>query len=282
MEDVKLYVERVGVDPASGADIRIARRESTSWHKDIVAELINQVLRCGATLIIIAVLTACDDRQVSYFPDYAAIPEQSGQTNSGLRYRRFPFLATLRERAGPVTWIVMLACVLVYIAMSLIGDQTVMVWLAWPFDPVLKFEVWRYFTHIFMHFSLMHILFNLLWWWYLGGAVEKRLGSGKLIVITVISALLSGYVQQKFSGPWFGGLSGVVYALMGYVWLRGERDPQSGIYLQRGLIIFALLWIVAGWFDWFGMSMANGAHIAGLIVGLAMAFVDTLNARKRT
>ncbi|MDI5817465.1 hypothetical protein MJI46_32535, partial [Salmonella enterica subsp. enterica serovar Cerro] len=42
------------------------------------------------------------------------------QTNSGLRYRRFPFLATLRERAGPVTWIVMLACVVVYIAMSLI------------------------------------------------------------------------------------------------------------------------------------------------------------------
>lgn len=78
MEDVKLYVELVGVDPASGADIRIARRESTSWHKDIVAELINQVLRCGATLIIVAVLTACDDRQVSYFPDYAAIPEQSG------------------------------------------------------------------------------------------------------------------------------------------------------------------------------------------------------------
>ncbi len=131
-------------------------------------------------------------------PRYLAASWQSGQTNSGLRYRRFPFLATLRERAGPVTWIVMLACVVVYIAMSLIGDQTVMVWLAWPFDPVLKFEVWRYFTHIFMHFSLMHILFNLLWWWYLGGAVEKRLGSGKLIVITVISALLSGYVQQKF------------------------------------------------------------------------------------
>ena len=77
------------------------------------------------------------------------------------------------------------------------------------------------------------------------------------------------------------GESGVVYALMGYVWLRGERDPQSGIYLQRGLIIFALIWIVAGWFDLFGMSMANGAHIAGLAVGLAMAFVDSLNARKR-
>ncbi len=44
MEDVKLYVELVGVDPVSGADICLARRESTAWHKDIVAELINQVL----------------------------------------------------------------------------------------------------------------------------------------------------------------------------------------------------------------------------------------------
>ena len=88
----------------------------------------------------------------------------------------------------------------------------------------------------------------------------------------------------KFDGDdmTFGGLSGVVYALMGYVWLRGERDPQSGIFLQRGLIIFALIWIVAGWFDVFGMSMANGAHIAGLAVGLAMAFADTMNVRKRT
>lgn len=93
--------------------------------------------------------------------------------------------------------------------------------------------------------------------WRRGG---KRIGSGKLVVITVISALLSGFVQHQFSGPWFGGLSGVVYALMGYVWLRGERDPQSGIYLQRGLILFSLVWLIAGWFDVFGMAIANGAR----------------------
>ena len=215
-------------------------------------------------------------------PRYLAASWQSGQTNSGLHYRRFPFLAALKAGAGPVTMTIMAACILVFILMSVLGDQAVMIWLAWPYDDSLKFELWRYFTHALMHFSFVHILFNLLWWWYLGGAVEKRLGSGKLIVITVISALLSGYVQQKFSGPWFGGLSGVVYALMGYVWLRGERDPQSGIFLQRGLIIFALIWIVAGWFDLFGMSMANGAHIAGLAVGLAMAFADTIHVRKRT
>lgn len=215
-------------------------------------------------------------------PRYLAASWESGHTNSGLQYRRFPFLATLKGNAGPFTLLIAALCLVVFIIMNIVGDQPVMLLLAWPYDPSLKFELWRYFTHAFMHFSLMHILFNLLWWWYLGGAVEKRLGSGKLIVITVISALLSGFIQHKFGGPWFGGLSGVVYALMGYVWLRGERDPESGVYLQRGLILFSLVWLVAGWFDLFGMSIANGAHVAGLVVGLAMAFADTQNVRKRT
>ena len=215
-------------------------------------------------------------------PRYLAASWQSGNTNSGLHYQRFPFLATLRQNAGPFTWSMLIACIAVFVLQTVIGDRPVMLLLAWPYDPSLKFEVWRYFSHALMHFSLMHILFNLLWWWYLGGAVEKRIGSGKLVVITVISALLSGFVQHQFSGPWFGGLSGVVYALMGYVWLRGERDPQSGVYLQRGLILFSLVWLIAGWFDVFGMSIANGAHVAGLVTGLAMAFVDTQNVRKRT
>lgn len=213
---------------------------------------------------------------------YLAASWRTGHTDSGLAYRRFPFIATLRERAGPFTIGLAIACIAVYILMLTVGDQTVMSWLAWPYDPSLEFEFWRYFTHALLHFSIMHIAFNLLWWWYLGGPVEKRLGSGKLIVLTVIAALLSGFVQHKFSGAWFGGLSGVVYALMGYVWLRGERDPDSGIHLERGLMAFALIWIVAGWFDLFGMAIANAAHVAGLAVGLAMAFADTLHARKRT
>ncbi|MGS6321736.1 rhomboid family intramembrane serine protease GlpG, partial [Enterobacter hormaechei] len=48
------------------------------------------------------------------------------------------------------------------------------------------------------------------------------------------------------------------------------------------LITFALIWLIAGWFDLFGMSIANGAHVTGLAVGLAMALADTLHARKRT
>lgn len=215
-------------------------------------------------------------------PRYMAASWSTGQTNSGLSYRRYPFFASLRARTGPFTLLIIAACVVVFVIQQIVGDRAVLLQLAWPFDPALKFELWRYFSHALMHFSLLHILFNLMWWWYLGGEVEKRIGTGKLVVLTVISALLSGFMQNYFGSPWFGGLSGVVYALMGYVWLRGERDPDSGVRLERGMIVFAVLWIVAGWLDWFGFNMANGAHVAGLLVGLAMALADTLHARKRT
>lgn len=213
---------------------------------------------------------------------YLAASWNTGHTGSGLRYQRYPFLATITQKAGPFTMVIMAACVLVFILMQAVGDRAVMVWLAWPYKDSLHYELWRYFSHALMHFSILHITFNLLWWWYLGGPVEKRLGSSKLITLTLVSALLSGFVQYKFGGPLFGGLSGVVYALMGYVWLRGERDPESGIYMQRGLMVFAVLWIVIGFFDVLGMSIANAAHISGLVVGLAMALVDTMHARKRT
>lgn len=77
-----------------------------------------------------------------------------------------------------------------------------------------------------------------MWWWYLGGQVEKRLGAGKLLQIALVAAFMSGWAQSLFSGSNFGGLSGVVYALMGYVWWCGERAPQMGINMPRGLMVF--------------------------------------------
>lgn len=41
-------------------------------------------------------------------PRYLAASWQAGHTGSGLHYRRYPFFAALRERAGPVTWVIRL------------------------------------------------------------------------------------------------------------------------------------------------------------------------------
>lgn len=205
---------------------------------------------------------------------YQAASWQSGTTRTGLRYPAFSFVGELRQRAGPLTLAVLVVTIAVYLLMQFYGVERMMLLLSYP-ESGQGMQLWRWFSHILLHFSLLHILFNLMWWWYLGGPVEKTLGTRKLSVILLLSAALSGWVQSWFSGVYFGGLSGVVYALMGYVWLRGERQPDGPLHLQRGLMVFSVLWLVAGYFDIFGMSIANGAHIAGLVVGLLMAWWDT-------
>lgn len=211
---------------------------------------------------------------------YLAASWHTGNTQSSLQYEHYSYWQRIRSQAGPLTMAVMIICIAVYLVQQIYGDQTVMGWLAWPVDSSQFIELWRWFTPSFLHFSILHILFNLMWWWYLGGPVEKRLGSGKLFTIALISALLSGWGQSIFSGIYFGGLSGVVYALMGYVWLTGELKPDRGLSLPRGLMVFALVWLVLGYFNVMGLAIANAAHVFGLVVGLIMAFCDTRTPRK--
>lgn len=212
-------------------------------------------------------------------PRYLAASWESGSSNANIVYRKSDTLANLRSQAGPLTLSVIVICVVVYGLMQ-VFDNTMFNLLAYPSDSSQYIQIWRWVSHAFLHFSLMHILFNLVWWWYLGGPLERRLGTGKLLEITVLSAILSGYGQAIFSGSSFGGLSGVVYALMGYSWLSGERAPERGIYMQCSLMIFALVWLAVGYFDMLGVSVANAAHIGGLVVGLALAWWDTRSSKR--
>lgn len=76
-----------------------------------------------------------------------------------------------------------------------------MSWLAWPYNSSQYLQIWRWVSHAFLHFSLLHILFNLMWWWYLGGQMEKRLGTSKLLVLTIVSAVFSGWGNHSSAVP---------------------------------------------------------------------------------
>ena len=136
-------------------------------------------------------------------------------------------------------------------------------------------EVWRLVTPILIHFGFMHILFNMLWLRDLGGLFEARLRSWYLALFVIVVAAISNYAQYRIEGsPQFGGMSGVVYGLIGYVWVRGRFDPAAGLHLDKQSLILALVWFVLCFTGWLG-PVANTAHAAGLIVGAAWAFLDS-------
>lgn len=155
-------------------------------------------------------------------------------------------------------------------------------WLAIPVETWLAFEwpwqrgqIWRLFTPVFLHFSVLHLLFNLAWWWYLGGRTEQRYGVFKLAVLLISGALIPNVLQAMVSDTLFGGMSGVTYALVGYLWLR-ERNftDKSQITVTNGLFIFMLCWLILGFTHLLGFNTANLAHLGGLLVGLSQGWWD--------
>lgn len=139
-------------------------------------------------------------------------------------------------------------------------------------------EVWRLISPMLIHMSFLHIIFNMLWLRDLGGMIETVEGTGKLLALVVVSAAVSNWAQYVIGGsPLFGGMSGVVYALLGYVWLKGKYQPGSGLFLHKQTVTMMLIWLLICFTGWLG-PIANWAHLGGLIVGAGWGYAATRTA----
>lgn len=182
----------------------------------------------------------------------------------------------LARQAGVVTFIVFLAVLITALMQWLIAPtETISQLIFTPRGvPELSFsQPWRFITPILLHFSATHLVFNLFWWWYLGGRTELAYGSGILAIVTIITAIVSNYFQWATSGPLFGGLSGVVYGLLGFAMVVAWKKPSHPLSLPPFLLIFMIGWLLLGYTDILWVNVANQAHAVGLISGIVLGFI---------
>lgn len=139
-------------------------------------------------------------------------------------------------------------------------------------------QVWRVFTPMFIHFGLVHILFNMLWLKDLGAMIERYRGSFYFGLLVLVIAVVSNVAQYVVSAPNFGGMSGVVYGLLGYIWMKGKYDPASGLFLHQTTVAMMMIW--------FGLCLtglmgpiANTVHGVGLAIGVAWGYLSARRAR---
>ncbi|WEM42387.1 rhomboid family intramembrane serine protease GlpG [Photobacterium sp. DA100] len=210
-----------------------------------------------------------------YDRKYQAASWDVAESRTAKFYYRSPsLLGLIRAQAGPFTLLVMAASVAIYLLWLFGMQQPVFSLMHFPLMDGDEWQLWRFFSHALIHFSTLHVIFNCLWWWILGGQLERHSGSAKLLQVFLISALVSGFAQFWFHGPNFGGLSGVVYALLGYIWWMGWLAPQRGLSIPKPYVVFMLVWLVLGFADILGMSVANMAHLFGLLSGCALGWAD--------
>lgn len=136
-------------------------------------------------------------------------------------------------------------------------------------------QYWRLLTPIFIHFGLLHITFNMLWLWDLGRRVEIVQSGWRLLGITLLIGVGSNIAQAVYGGvSVFGGMSGVIYGLLGYCWAWGHlrRDPR--LLVPTPVLAIMLGWLViclVGFTEFLGVgAVANAAHVGGLIMGLVL------------
>jgi len=142
----------------------------------------------------------------------------------------------------------------------------------------IDYEFWRLISPIFIHFSVAHLAFNSLWVYILGTRIENLEGFKKLILLIIFSGSLSNFAESAASGAIiFGGLSGCVYGLLGYCYIKEFIHKRFSFGMPPAIYIFMIVWLALGYLDilnLFGFGkIANTAHLTGLICGISFALI---------
>jgi len=137
-------------------------------------------------------------------------------------------------------------------------------------------EWWRMFTCMFLHIGLLHLLFNMVALWNVGGFMERLLGSTGFLVLYVVAGLL-GSVASVAWNPFVisAGASGAIFGLLGAgLILEFEATGRlAGNYLTLIIVNLVFTFAIPG--------ISIGGHIGGLIGGIVGALVLTRFGRGR-
>lgn len=160
------------------------------------------------------------------------------------------------------------------------------------FEKIKDGEVWRLFTPALLHNDLLHLLFNMIWILILGKQMEEKIGVVRFGMFVLITGIFSNTCQYMMTGSNFIGISGVICAMITFIWFRQKRAVWEGYQLLPMTMGFITVFILA----LVGMQtlsfileiqgaspfiphVANTAHISGALIGYIFSRTDIF-ARK--
>ncbi len=156
-------------------------------------------------------------------------------------------------------------------------------WIMLPADPLkLLMRPWTIITHMFTHYSFLHILFNMLWLYWFGRILRQYLGDTKILPIYLLGGL-AGAVLLVVSFNIFPGLtaaapyvqalgaSGGVLAIMV---ATATLVPDHTIFLLFfGAVRIKYIVMVFVALDLIGIAGANTGGSIAHLGGAALGFV---------
>jgi len=134
--------------------------------------------------------------------------------------------------------------------------------------------IWQPFTYMWLHGSLMHLLFNMLWLWMFGGALEALWGSRRFLSYYLQCGIGAGLIILAWNyfaayGVATLGASGAIYGVLlafSLVW------PDRTIMLLFPPVPMKAIWLIPLNFALELLSTGSDlvshiGHLGGVITG---------------
>lgn len=155
------------------------------------------------------------------------------------------------------------------------------------FEKIKQGEVYRTLTPVFLHGSVLHILFNMLWLYVLMKQIELKIGVIRTLLLMIIIGVISNTIQYLMTGPFFVGVSGIIMGLATFTYARIQKTAWEGYLLSKTVMFFLMIYVLAlalvglGVFI-FNLSshkditfgIANTAHVVGGITGFVLGYFN--------
>jgi membrane associated rhomboid family serine protease len=182
--------------------------------------------------------------------------------------------------AARLTYLLALICFVIFLAIKYsMGGNTISDELLTKFGAptaieIYSFQYWGIVSNSFVHYEIGHFILNIIGLLLLGSYVERRIGLKYFLFFGLMASTISSAFQLAFSDDAGIGLSGVNYALFGFIFTKTFIDIRFRILTKNIALITMLLFIpFCEYMNRFGSwNVASIALIFGFAVGTLVAF----------
>lgn len=161
-----------------------------------------------------------------------------------------------------------LVCIFVFIVQTLFFGFTDM----FVLNQSSFIEPYRFITAIFLHGSLVHLIYNLFALILFGLILEKLIGNGKFLLVFFSSGIIANLISVNFYSSSLGA-SGAIFGVIGALTVIRPMMNVWAFSLPMPLFVAAILWVVGDVIQTFVPSnIGTIAHLSGIFVGIIFGF----------
>ena len=163
-----------------------------------------------------------------------------------------------------------LICIIMFILQNMPGIPGFTETFVLNDSAVFGFQIWRFVTSIFLHGSMIHLIYNLFALLLFGFILEKLIGSKKFLFVFFASGIVANIIAVNFYSSSLGA-SGAIYGILGVIVIIRPMMMVWAFGLMMPMFIAGILWVVGDVMGVFGFGkegVGRIAHLGGIVGGL--------------